>query len=137
MSAQAKFIGKTKKTTKAEIAKAYLDAIAYRNFDVYEALTKDVKLKTKQICADGGLSKNKYLMQLQSNLIQLPISIINLESTCMGAIICTGLATKAFTLNNLKFKPNKIFRPSISIKNIQPIIDNWKRIISEYINGVK
>lgn len=134
MNAQAKFINLNEDTTNHEKAKACWDAIAYRNYDVYEALMKDVKLRPSKLCVDGGLSKNKYLMQLQSNMIQLPISIVNLESTCMGAIICTGLATKAFTLNDLTFNPIKTFKPKHSMNDE---IANWKKAINTYIRGLR
>ncbi|XQP54850.1 MAG: FGGY-family carbohydrate kinase [Mycoplasmoidaceae bacterium] len=136
MDAQAKFINWTKDTKAKEIARACWEAIAFRNYDVYEAITQEINLNTKHLCVDGGLSKNKYLMRLQSNLIQLPISIINLESTCMGAVICTGLATKAFkSLDDIKFKAWKTYYPKRSKKDMQPMINGWKKIIHSYIRG--
>ena len=104
--------------------------------DVYEAMKKDIQTSVKQICIDGGLSKNKYLMKLQSNLFQLPISIIDLESTCMGAVICTGLATKAFaSLSDVRFKPIKTYKPKLSASEIQPKIDGWKKAMFHYLRG--
>lgn len=136
MDAKAKWINRTKDTKPGEIAKAAFESIAFRNYDVYEAMVKDVELNTTKICIDGGLSKNKYLMRLQSNLFQLPISIINLESTCMGAIICTGLATKAFSsLDDVSFKPIKTFKPKQSSKEAQIKIDGWKKVMYHYLRG--
>lgn len=136
MDASAKFINWNKDTKSQEIARACWEAIAFRNYDVFEAITKDIKLNVKHLCVDGGLSKNKYLMRLQSNLIQLPISIINLESTCMGAVICTGLATKAFkSLDDINFKAKKSYYPSKDKKDMQPMINGWKKVIKQYIKG--
>ncbi len=137
MDAQARYINWDKNTRPAELAKAAWEAIAFRNYDVYEALVKDMATAPSKLCVDGGLSKNKYLMKLQSNLLQVPISIINLESTCMGAIICTGLATGAFKLEDLKFKAIKTFKPKLSKQEIQPKIDGWKKTINNYIKGNK
>ncbi len=138
MNAQAKFVNWNKNTQPKEIAKAAFEAIAFRNYDVFEALTKDVQLQTKKICIDGGLSKNRYLMKLQSNLFQLPISIINLESTCMGSIICTGLATKAFkSLDDIHFKPIRTYKPTKQFKTVEPMIMGWKKTIDNYVKGLK
>ncbi|MBQ0045689.1 MAG: glycerol kinase GlpK [Mycoplasma sp.] len=138
MNAQAKFVNWNKDTKAKEIAKAAWEAIAFRNYDVYEALTQDIKLSTSRMCVDGGLSKNKYLMRLQSNLIQLPISIINLESTCMGSIICTGLATKAFkSLDDIKFKLVKTYYPKRTKNQMEEKIDGWKKTINQYLKGLK
>lgn len=138
MDGHEQFVNKTKLTTPYEVAKATYDAIALRSYDVFEAMIKDTKLMPTKLCIDGGLSKNKYLMKLESNLLQLPISIINLESTCMGAIICTGLATKAYrSLNDIDFRPVKTFKPKKSKLEMQPLIDGWKKAISEYIKENK
>ena len=137
MDASAKFVNWNKNTQAKEIAKAAWEAIAFRNYDVFEAITKDIDLHARKLCVDGGLSKNRYLMKLQSNLIQLPISIINLESTCLGAVICTGLATKAMSLNHIKFKPIKTYKPKKSKAKIQCKIDGWKKTINAYIKEMK
>lgn len=138
MDASAKFINRNKNTQPKEIARACWEAIAFRNYDVFEAITKDIDLKTSHLCIDGGLSKNRYLMKLQSNLFQLPISIINLESTCMGSVICTGLATKAFKyIDDIKFKAKKTYKPTKQFKTVQPLILGWKKVIGNYIKGLK
>lgn len=138
MDAKPKFINKSKYHTKADVARAIYKAIALRNYDVFEAMKKDIDLKHKKLCVDGGLSRDKFLMKLQSNLLQLPVALINLESTCMGAIICTGLATKAFkSLYAIDFKPKKIIYPTKSFKKVKPIIDTWKKLMNQYLRGNK
>lgn len=138
MDAQATYVNKTENTSPKEIAHAAWHSIALRNYDVYEALLKDIKTKPSQMCVDGGLSKNRYLMHLQSNLIQLPISIINLESTCMGSIICTGIATHAFqSLYDLDFKPIKTYKPKKTQEEMKPEIEKWKKVINNFVKGKK
>lgn len=136
MDAKAKYIGKSK--NKADKAKAIYKAIALRSFDIFDAMKKDIKLNRRYLCVDGGLSQDKYLMQLQANLIQLPVAIVNQESTCMGAIICTGLATKAFkSINAINFKTKKIIRPNKTFKKVEPTIKSWNRIMKKYLKGIK
>lgn len=136
MDAHEQFINKTKNTSNQEIAKACWDSIAYRSYDVFEAMMKDINLQPTKLCVDGGLSRNRYLMQLQSNLLQLPISIVNLESTAIGSIICTGIATSAFKFDDFVFKPIKTFTPSRTQEQIQPVIDGWKGAMKEYLEGL-
>lgn len=138
MDAKAKYIGKNKNTNKADIAKAIYQAIALRSYDIFDAMRKDIKLNKKYLCVDGGLSQEKHLMQLQANLIQLPIATINQESTCMGAIICTGLATKAFkSINAINFKPKQIIKPNKSLIKVKPLILRWNNIMRKYLKGLK
>lgn len=138
MNAKAKYINKNRYTTKADIAKAIYEAIALRNYDVFTAMNKDIKLNHTQLCVDGGLSRDKHLMQLQANLIQLPIAIINKESTCMGAIICTGLATKAFkSIYAINFKPKKVIEPKKTFYEVKPLINDWKKIMNQYLKENK
>ena len=65
--------GLTRGTTREDITKATLDSLAYQTKDVLDAMSKDSGIDIKALRVDGGASKNNYLMQFQSDLLQCDI----------------------------------------------------------------
>ena len=128
MNARALLCGITRGTDKRHISRAVLESVAYSAYDVLQTMQKDTKQKIKELHVDGGASENENLMQFQSNLLQTNLKKYHKESTCLGAVFMTGLATGAYkdfqdilkTLNVLKtYKPNK------SKKEMEARIKNW------------
>jgi glycerol kinase len=128
MDARGMITGITRATDKRHIARAVLESMAYSTFDVLEAMEKETKNKIAELHVDGGGSQNDFLMQFQSDLLQTQLERYNLESTCMGVIFMTGLATGAY--KNMaeiehSFKPLCVFVPQKSADKMQPLIDGW------------
>lgn len=90
--ARGTIFGITRGTTKAHIAKATLDAIAFQVRDLVTAISSDTGEKLKKLRVDGGAAGNNLLMQLQSDCLQVPvIRGKNLESTGLGAAFLAGI----------------------------------------------
>lgn len=86
--------GMTRGTNRAHIARAALESIALQVQDVVEAMVEDGCLDLLEIRVDGGASVNSLLMQLQSDLLNVPLTRPqNTESTALGAACLAGLAT--------------------------------------------
>jgi len=86
--------GMTRGTNRAHIARAALESIALQVQDVVEAMMEDGCLELQEIRVDGGASVNTLLMQLQSDLLNVPLTRPqNHESTALGAACLAGLAT--------------------------------------------
>ena len=135
MEAQPQFINWDKAENKDKAYAAY-HALVMRNQEVFNAIKKDTKYSFKRLCVDGGLAMNKYLMHKQADVLQLPISIINLESTAMGAITLTGLATQAFkSLYKLEYKPIKTYKVKKPYKKVVSYINDWNDLMSQYMKG--
>jgi glycerol kinase len=84
--ARALLIGMTRGTTRAHIARAALDAIAWQVADVSEAMMADAGLALRELRVDGGASANDLLMQIQADAMQVPIvRPTQQESTAYGA----------------------------------------------------
>ena len=91
--ARGTMCGITRGTTKAHIARAALDAIAYQVADVADAMAADTGLDVPELRVDGGAADNDLLMQLQADALQTPVvrpSVI--ETTALGAAYLAGLA---------------------------------------------
>ena len=85
--------GLTRGTTKEHFVRATLESLAYQTKDVLSAMEADSKLSLKSLRVDGGVVKNNFLMQFQSDLLNVPVErpAIN-ETTALGAAYLAGLA---------------------------------------------
>lgn len=91
--ARGTLIGMTRGTTKAHIARAALEAIALQVADVFEAMEKDAGLTLTELRVDGGASKNNLLLQIQANILGVPVVRPKIvETTALGAAYLGGLA---------------------------------------------
>ena len=134
MNTKEKIVNIKIDTPSDQIAKAAFEAIALRTLDVYEEMAKDVRNMEDVIHVDGGLTENKYLMQLQANILQVPLLKMPTESTCLGAIICTGLATGAFnSLADFDYEKGKLIEPNVKSVEVQAKINGWKKAMANYL----
>ena len=93
MYARGAIFGLTRGANRNHIIRAALESIAYQSKDVLHAMEEDAGYKIKSLKVDGGASKNEFLMQFQSNLIDTQVTrpIIS-ETTALGAAYLAGLA---------------------------------------------
>src|SRR5690606_24433673 len=92
--ARGTIVGLTRGTTAAHLARATLDAIAHQSADVLDAMTADAGVPATELRVDGGASRNDLLMQIQADLLSIPIVRPKTsETTALGAAYLAGLAT--------------------------------------------
>ena len=85
--------GLTGYITKAHIARAVLEATAWQVREVVDAMTADSGVALTTLKADGGMTNNGLLMQIQSNVLDAPVvRPVVAETTCLGAAYAAGLA---------------------------------------------
>ncbi|TWU56858.1 Glycerol kinase [Rubripirellula tenax] len=92
--ARGTIIGLTRGTTKAHIARAALEGIAFQVADVLEAMQNDAGISIDQLRVDGGAAANNLLMQFQADI--LGIAVVRpkvIETTAMGAAYLAGLSS--------------------------------------------
>ncbi|MHB8839227.1 MAG: FGGY family carbohydrate kinase, partial [Gemmatimonadaceae bacterium] len=91
--ARGVLVGLTRGTTSAHIARAALEGIALQVMDVLKAMEADAGIRLKELRVDGGASANNLLMQMQSNLLGVPVVRPTVaETTALGAAYLAGLA---------------------------------------------
>ena len=91
--ARGAIFGITRGTTRAHFARATLESLAYQTKDVLDAMEKDSGLTLTALKVDGGAVANNFLMQFQSDILNLPIVRGKvLETTAFGAALLAGLA---------------------------------------------
>jgi glycerol kinase len=92
--ARGAVFGLTRGTTRAHLARATLDAIAFQVRDVVDAVTAEAGLPIDVLQVDGGASGNDLLCQLQADQLGVPVQRPEvLETTALGAAFLAGLGT--------------------------------------------
>ncbi len=92
--ARGAIVGMSRFNTNAHLARATLEAICYQTRDVSDAMTKDSGVELEVLKVDGGVTANDLCMQLQSDILGVPVSRpVVAETTALGAAYAAGLAT--------------------------------------------
>lgn len=131
--ARGAVFGLTRGTSKEHFVRATLEALAYQSRDIIEAMEKDSGIFLTTLKVDGGAVKNNFLMQFQSDILDVPVErpLLN-ESTALGAAYLAGLAvgfyeSKEELLDN--YKKDKMFVPTIGENKREELYKGWKRAV--------
>ncbi len=126
-------IGLSRGTGKAHIARAALEAIAFRSMEVIETMVKDSSIRLNELRVDGGASANNLLMQIQADSINTTVIRPKVtETTALGAAYLAGLATGFWrSVDEVKkqWQIDRVFKPADDLEKINAVITNWKRAI--------
>ena len=96
--ARGTIVGITRGTTRAHIARAALDGIAFQTYDIAQAMAKDMNASLTELKVDGGASRNNLLMQSQADLLGIKVVRPRItETTALGAAYLAGLAVGFWT----------------------------------------
>ncbi|WP_027087465.1 glycerol kinase GlpK [Cohnella panacarvi] len=125
--------GITRGTTKAHIARATLESLAYQTKDVLDAMRADAGLPLARLNVDGGAVMNGLLMQFQSDILGVRIERPAVhESTALGAAYLAGLAVGYWDdkgqLRKLR-KTDGIFEPRMAEEQRDRLHGGWLRAI--------
>jgi glycerol kinase len=116
--ARGTIVGLTRGTTAAHLARAALESIAFQVADLVDAMRSDASGEMTELRVDGGACVNNTLMQLQADVLQLPIVRPKVtETTALGAAYLAGLATGVWKSRDEiagHWQIDRRFEPSIS-----------------------
>jgi glycerol kinase len=131
--ARGTMLGLTRGTTKAHIARAALEGIAYQVADILRAMEKDAGVRLKELRVDGGASNNGLLMQFQADVLGVPVLRPEItETTALGAAGLAGLAVGAWTgereLNRV-WQAEAKFTPKMKPKAREALVTGWHRAV--------
>ncbi|HUG91678.1 MAG TPA: glycerol kinase GlpK [Planctomycetaceae bacterium] len=91
--ARGTIVGLTRGTTRAHVVRAALEAMVFQTRDVLEAMQQDSDIQLAALKVDGGATPNNLLMQLQADLLGVPVQRPKVqETTALGAAYLAGLA---------------------------------------------
>ncbi|EQF11878.1 glycerol kinase [Clostridioides difficile CD133] len=141
MYARGSILGLTRGAKKEHIVRATLESIAYQTKDVLEAMQNDSKLKLKSLKVDGGASNNNFLMQFQSDILNVDIDRPKIvETTALGAAYLAGLSVGFYIGRNeitSKWSVEKEFNPNMSEEKRCKLYKGWKKAVSRALSWEK
>jgi len=131
--ARGTITGLTRGTTRAHIARAALESIAFQTLEVVQAMKKDSDVEIKELRVDGGAAVNNLLMQLQADLLQTKVlRPARTETTALGAAYLAGLAVGYWKdINEIRdqWKVSRIFEPDKDKGRSEEMKKEWRRTI--------
>ena len=125
-------------TTRAHVVRAGLESIAYQIKDLVDVMARAIGGKLQEICADGGPTKNGFLMQYQADLLDTPIVCTEVEdASALGAVLMNGFARKIWTsfddVTGFR-KVTKIIQPE-SRGQVLDSYEGWKKAVNKIIGN--
>lgn len=132
MEARGAIFGITRGTTDKQIVKATVDAIAYQTKDIINAMQEDMNATMKELKVDGGAVANNYLMQFQSDILNVAVERPEvIETTAMGAAYLAGMHIGIWDSNTIQQnrKVDRKFSPTYTSEKINQLYGQWQMAI--------
>jgi glycerol kinase len=131
--ARGAIIGLTRGTTTGHLARAALDGIALQVADLLGGMQQDAGFQLGELRVDGGASVNDTLMQIQADVLQLPVVRPKVtETTALGAAYLAGLAVGVWPKREAiatQWAVDKRFEPRISADEATSRRATWRRAV--------
>ncbi len=132
-NARGTILGLTRGSTRAHIARATLDAIAYQSAELAQAMRDDADIPLSELRVDGGAAVNNLLMQFQADLIGVKVIRPQItETTALGAAYLAGLAVgfwdSTAEITSL-WSVDRVFLPGAAREQAQARMQKWMRAV--------
>ncbi|MEK3853603.1 glycerol kinase GlpK [Cytobacillus sp. FSL H8-0458] len=129
--------GVTRGTSKEHFIRATLESLAYQTKDVLSAMEADSGIELKTLRADGGAVKNNFLMEFQSDILNVPVErpVIN-ETTALGAAYLAGLAVGFWKSQEEiaeQWAIDQSYHPSMDDQVRENLYQGWKKAVKAAI----
>lgn len=122
--------GLTRGTTREHLVRAALEAMCYQSKDLIIAMQEDTHIKIKELCVDGGATANKFLLQCQSDLLQIPVTRLKVnETTALGAARLAGLAVGYWTMDDFHSEILATYQPQMSEAQSIEMYARWLKAV--------
>ena len=137
--ARGTIIGITRGTTRAHIARAALDGIAFQTYDIAQAMAKDMNASLTELKVDGGASRNNLLMQSQADLLGIKVVRPHItETTALGAAYLAGLAVGFWkNIDDIKnqWQVERCFEPIADSDTVEAAKAGWADAIGRTLTN--
>ena len=131
--ARGTIVGMTRGTNKGHIARAALEGIAFQVADLLSAMRADSGIPLTELRVDGGASLNNLLMQIQADLLGVPVVRPKVsETTALGAAYLAGLATGFWSSTNdvaTQWQVDQRYTPQMSREQSNAMQKQWQRAV--------
>lgn len=138
MYARGCIVGITRGTKRNHIIRAAQESIAYQSADLVKAIEKDTGIKASELKVDGGASRDSFLMQFQSDILNKKIRRPMIrETTALGAAYLAGLATGFWKdQSEIKqlWKCDVSYEPNMSQEKREELLRGWNKAVGRSLD---
>lgn len=139
--ARGTVVGLTRGSKKEHLIRATLESIAYQTYDILKAMEEDSGIKLKALNVDGGASANNFLMEFQSDILNVQVDRPKVvETTALGAAYLAGLSAGYFK-DKEEISQNreitKSFRPKMEEERRTKLLKDWHKAVKRALEWGK
>ena len=135
--ARASLSGLTRGTTRADIAKATVDSVAFQTADLFEAMARD-GFRPARLLVDGGMSANNAFCQSLADILNIPVARPEiLETTALGAAYLAGLQCGLFaSLEDLPHRVDREWEPQMDGETRRRRLLRWSDAVDKVLTNI-
>ena len=141
MYARGAIVGLTRGTKREHIIRAAQESIAYQVADLAAAMEADTGLKLQTLKADGGASRDAFLMQFQADVLDCTVRRPAIrETTALGVAYLAGLATGVWrSLEEIKklWICDILYEPQMALEERDRLMSNWHKAVQRSLGWAK
>ena len=138
MYARGCIVGLTRGTKREHLIRAAQESIAYQSMELVEAMEKDTGTPMSELNVDGGASRDTFLMQFQSDILNKPVCRPQIqETTALGAAYLAGLATGVWKDQEeiRRMRGNTVrFLPNMHSETREILVRGWKKAVGRSLD---
>jgi glycerol kinase len=130
--ARGTIVGLTRGSTKAHLARATLEAIAYQTVDAVRAMEAAGGVPLSELRADGGATANSWLMQFQADVLGVPVVVPEIaETTALGAAYLAGVGVGLWTIDQVarNWRERRRYEPAMGEDERETLLASWHRAL--------
>ena len=132
--ARGALVGLTRGVTRAHVARATLEALAYQTRDVVDTMVAESGRSLAGLRVDGGAAANNFLMQFQADMLATLVDRPKvIETTALGAALLAGLGvglwTSAGQLERVRQR-DRLFKPTMKPERREELYHGWRRAVA-------
>ncbi len=133
-AARGALVGLTRGVTRAHVARATLESLAYQTRDVVDTMVAESGRPLTGLRVDGGAAANNLLMQFQADVLGVSVDRPKvIETTALGAALLAGLGVGLWKsereLERVR-KPDRVFRPRMAPEQREALYQGWRRAVA-------
>ena len=135
--ARAAVVGMDRTTRRAELVRAALECIAYQIADVIFAMEEDCGRRVEALRVDGGPTRNRYLMQFQSDILSARVRVPQQnELSAIGAAYMAGLALGIWGEEVFEQGGSTVYEPMMETAQREEKYAGWQRAVHTVLSSV-
>lgn len=126
--------GLTRGADYRHIVRASLEAMAYQSKDLLDVMEEEANTKIVALKVDGGASENKFLLQFQSDILQINVVKGQFsETTALGAARLAGLASNVWTIEDFKNQNDTVYDAKMAKDDADALYAKWQKAVESCI----